>query len=494
MTTESVEVRPAAARRRHLALERPAWLTGTVLLVLGCLGLAGLSLLRPSTPTYDPWAWLIWGREVVHLDLSTVGGPSWKPLPVLFTAPFSLLGDAAPDLWLVIARAGGLLALAMAFRLGRRLAGGPWGWVAGVTAALALLTSTGYIRAVWPGNSEGLLIALLLWAIDSHLRGRRERAFLLGAFAALLRPETWPFLGLYGLWLAWREPRTRRLVIGTVLAVLALWFLPELWGSGQLLRAAERANNPDPQSPAFAAHPAQEVVKRYGAAISWPVFGLAGLGVGAALVRVGKDAVMVWLVIGAGAWLGLVALMTQAGYSGNPRYLMPVTAIACVLAGVGVGRVMESFAGLLRARRPVLPDRATPVSPGVSGSASVRAAIGLALVIVVGVAAYDRPQLDADLIGLRIEAHLGDQLDGAVARAGGAKAVLACGEPFTGAYQVPALAWRLDVHTIRVGLLPHPPAVVFRADRSARMPAVPAQPPYRLLASSGRWHVYGDCR
>jgi hypothetical protein len=61
--------------------------------VVGCLALAGLSLLAPGAPTYDPWSWIIWGREVVHLDLSTAGGPSWKPLPVLFTAPFSLLGD-----------------------------------------------------------------------------------------------------------------------------------------------------------------------------------------------------------------------------------------------------------------------------------------------------------------------------------------------------------------------------------------------------------------
>src|SRR4051794_10773187 len=240
-----------AVGRGGVAVARPAWLVGMVPLIAGCVALAALSLLLPSTPTYDPWAWIIWGREVVHLDLSTVGGPSWKPLPVLFTAPFSLFGDAAPDLWLAIARAGGLLALAMAFRLARRLAGGRWGLVAGAVAVLALLTSTGYIRAVWPGNSEGLLLAFLLWAIDSHISGRREQAFILGALAALLRPETWPFLGAYGLWLAWRNPRARKLVIGSAVVLLAVWFLPELWGSGELLRAAERANNPDPQSPAF---------------------------------------------------------------------------------------------------------------------------------------------------------------------------------------------------------------------------------------------------
>ncbi len=100
--------------------------SGPMLPVLAaCLGISALTLLFPSTPTYDPWAWIMWGREIVHLDLVTEGGPSWKPLPVLFTVPFSLVGDdAAPMLWLWIARAGALLSLVMAFRLGRRLSGG----------------------------------------------------------------------------------------------------------------------------------------------------------------------------------------------------------------------------------------------------------------------------------------------------------------------------------------------------------------------------------
>jgi hypothetical protein len=31
-----------------------------------CLALAGLSLLLPSEPSYDPFAWLVWGREILH--------------------------------------------------------------------------------------------------------------------------------------------------------------------------------------------------------------------------------------------------------------------------------------------------------------------------------------------------------------------------------------------------------------------------------------------
>jgi hypothetical protein len=61
--------------------------------LVACLVLAGLTLLWVSTPTYDPWAWIMWGREIVHVDLNTTGGPSWKPLPMFFTIPFSLFGD-----------------------------------------------------------------------------------------------------------------------------------------------------------------------------------------------------------------------------------------------------------------------------------------------------------------------------------------------------------------------------------------------------------------
>src|SRR3954468_15310744 len=92
------------------------------LIVLGCVVLAALSLILPSPPGKDPWSWIIWGREVAHLDLDTMSGSSWKPLPVLFTTVFSLFGhDVAPGLWLVVVRAGGLLGVGVGFpRAARR--------------------------------------------------------------------------------------------------------------------------------------------------------------------------------------------------------------------------------------------------------------------------------------------------------------------------------------------------------------------------------------
>ena len=237
--------------------------------MLACLGLAALSLLGPSEPTYDPWAWIIWGRQITELDLNTTSGPSWKPLPILFTTPFALFGDdAAPNLWLVIARAGGLLAIAMAYRLGSRLGGR----AAGVIAGAALLLADEFVRNFARGNSEGLLVALCLLAIERHLDGRRTDAFLLGFAAALLRPEVWPFFGLYGLWLAWTEPRRARArASASSRSTAFLWFAPEYWGSGDWLRAANRAHQPNPDSAAFADRPFIEVFRRSAPILAVPV-------------------------------------------------------------------------------------------------------------------------------------------------------------------------------------------------------------------------------
>src|SRR5215213_34405 len=307
-------------------------------LMLACLGLAALSLLGPAVPTYDPWAWIIWGREITHLDLNTVSGPSWKPLPILFTTPFALLGDAAaPGLWLLIARAGGLLAIAMAYRLGSRLGGRAAGLIAG--AALGLAEE--FVRNFARGNSEGLLVALCLWAVERHLDGRRTDAFLLGLGAALLRPEVWPFLGLYGLWLAWTEPRRRLLVAGSFAVCGFLRFAPEYWGSGDWLRAANRARQPNPDSTAFAEHPFLEVFRLSSTILSVPVL----LGALLALVpaaRTRRWDVRVALAAAALALMVAVGVMTQAGFAGNLRYVALPAALVCVLAGVGWADVVRA--------------------------------------------------------------------------------------------------------------------------------------------------------
>ncbi len=151
----------------------------------------------------------MWGRETGRLALDTSSGPSWKPLPVVFTTPMAPAGDAAPALWSIVARAGGLLALAGAWALAARL-GGRW---AGAAAAAVMALSPWWLFNTALANSEAMLAAALLWAVLAHLSGRPRAALALATAGALLRPEVWPFLGAYGVWLWRTRPADRRAVV-----------------------------------------------------------------------------------------------------------------------------------------------------------------------------------------------------------------------------------------------------------------------------------------
>src|SRR4051794_20244360 len=380
MATRAATLR-LPGRRRAAAAARP----GLVALGAARLAVGALTLLAPTTPTYDPWAWLIWGREVLHLDLNTHFGPSWKPLPVAITTVFAIVPGAAPALWVLVARAGALAAIALAFRVARRLGGGVAG---GLIAAGSMILATDFLRFAAVGDSEGLLVALLLLGLELHLAGRTRGALWAGFGAALLRPESWAFVGAYALWVAWRDPAVRKLVAGLAVATLALWFGPELWGSGNPWRAGQRAHDPNPNSLAFAQHPALEVVKR---AISMtPAVALVGL-----VAAVAQKPLRV-LALAAIAWLVEVAIMTEAGFSGNARYLIAPVGLACVVGGAALGRLAQ---------------RLEP-----------RVAIGLALVAIAPFAALRADDLHADARAVRNEARLMDDLSSVVRAGGGAGA------------------------------------------------------------------------
>ena len=239
---------------------------------------AALTLLVPAAPGYDAWAWLLWGREIASgAGLDTVDGPAWKPLPVAITTLLAPAGAAAPDLWLLVARAGAIAALVLAFVIGRRLAtlkgsdpsslrvatlkgSDPSrvrvGLLAGGVAAAGVLLTGGFVRHAAVGDSEPLLVALALGAFERSLAGRHRQALALGVLAALLRPEAWPFLAAFALW-RFREDRgVRPVLVVLAVAVPAAWVVPELLGSGDPFRAGARARVPNPGQPATADVPA----------------------------------------------------------------------------------------------------------------------------------------------------------------------------------------------------------------------------------------------
>ena len=134
-----------------------------------------------------------------------------------------------------------------------------------------------FIRNFARGNSEGLLVALCLWALERHLDGRRRDAFLLGAAPGCCGPRCGRSGACTGSGSRRRVARTRAAVArrsrsssAPALLVLALWFVPEYIGSGSALRAAERARQPNPDSAAFADFPFLEVFHRSASILSLP--------------------------------------------------------------------------------------------------------------------------------------------------------------------------------------------------------------------------------
>lgn len=416
--------------------------------VAGCLALAALSLLLPSQPSYDPWAWLHWGREIALLELDTRNGPSWKPLPVAFTllfAPLAALGDGIPPaLWVLTARAAALLALGLAFRVTWRLVG-PDRRVAtgaGVVAAAALLLSPNWLRYMAHGNETPMAVAFMLAAVDRHLDGARRQAAVLGFLACLLRPEVFPFLAVYsaGLWHV--EPAARRLISGLALLLPALWLVPEWIGSGDPFGAAQQARSEPSWSLSLEERPWLAVLDRWQGMAGVPLELAALLGTGFALHR--RERASLALASLAISWLALVVLMTQAGFSGNSRYLLPPLVIASLLAGCGAARAVTLGARL--AGR-------LAVSEGARLGAIAHAArpIGAALATAL-LAVAVAPFLDRRLDGFRDQAasvaplvNLHQELALAVERVGGPNAVTPYGAPTVNRKFDTHLAWELKV-------------------------------------------------
>jgi hypothetical protein len=303
----------------------------------GCVALAVASLALPSVPTYDPWGWIVFGRELVvpGPGFSTVASTGWKPLAVLFTAPLALLGSAAPSLWLVVVRSAGLAALMLAFRLGS-LAGGP---IAGAIAAIALLASSDWLRYLSAGNVEPLVVALVLGAIELHLRGHRQGAFVLGALAGLARPEVWPLVAAYAVYVGMGERRWWPLALG-VPVMFALWIVPDWLGSGDLLHTFHLARiSAEPSRLQGTGDPALELLR--GAATIAPAPVWIGALCGLAFGRRTRDRTVAALAFVAAAWALPTVAATALGYPAVARYLVVPVAACCVLAGIGVVAVLR---------------------------------------------------------------------------------------------------------------------------------------------------------
>jgi len=445
-------------------------------ILLGCVALAAISLLLPSVPSFDPWAWIVWGREVAQLSLDTTGGPSWKPGPVIFTAafaPLDALGDGvSPALWLVVARAGALLSIVLAFKVTRRLAG-PDRWVgvgAGAIAALTLCFAPQWLRYAAHGNEVPMAVALMLWGVDRHLDGRRDHALVLTFLACLLRPEVFPFLAVYGAW-TWRiDPALRKLTVGLAVALPALWLLPDWIGSGDPFGAGRKASSEPPWSLSVQDQPWLAALGRAHRLMGLPLELGALAAAGFAVAR--RDHRTLALFAVAIAWLMLVVAMTQAGFSGSARYFVPVAVIAAILSGLAVAWTVQ-----------------------VAGRAHLAAGALVAAGMVVAVSPWLGAQfhrLDTQAETSAKMARLQAGLVDALRAAGGTERVVAAGFPTVNRGLMPMLAWetRLSLSAVEGG-----EGFVFSTAGSpvwGRRPAADAAVGSReVLVRIGVWDVLG---
>jgi hypothetical protein len=420
-----------------------------------------MSLLMGWALAFDPEAWLIWGRDLTRGTLDTSAGPSWKPLPVLVTTPFSVVPSAAPVLWLVVARAGAILAAAGALALAARLGGRG----AGLTAGTILALSPWWLLNGWLGNSEGILAAAVLWAVVAHLDGRPRAAAALGLAAGLLRPEIWPFLAAYALH-RWRTAPEDRGVLAAGAALWALlWLGPDVAGAGGALGASDAALGPaTDESAANAAVPFAAVLWDAVEIVSPPALAAAVAG---ALLG-GRPARL--LGAAAAGYVLLVAVATQAGYAGNPRYLVPAAAAGAVLAGVGAVAAGRRVAG-------------------------PRGAVAAALALVAAVALVETADRSDAVDQVRLRAALRADFERLVDGHGGAAGLRACGTVRTSSEKRSLVARRLDVPLGDIEAAPVRPGLVLRALEVDRPLIVPDAPPapFAMTGRSGGWELWTAC-
>jgi hypothetical protein len=282
-------------------------------------------------------------------------------------------------------------------------------------------------------------------------------------------------------------------VIGGGALTLALWFLPEYWGSGNFMRAADRAQQPNPNSPAFAQHPFVRVIQDTWPLVITPVKAAAAFALVLAAIdwiRNRRQGAVLAVGLLGFSWIVLIALMTQAGFSGNPRYIILGTSLLAVCGGVGFGRVVQ-FAGAAVTRI------FGPSRPRLALAAGIVAFAVLSLATVHWAAPRFKNFGKLDK-ALRYQAELRYDLRDALAKAGGADAFKACGKATAGKFSVPLVAWHLDEHTLDVGLVPAPQGVIAAARTTNKLslkpqPEQPYPPGYAPVQTVRTTTLFSTC-
>jgi hypothetical protein len=325
--------RPALARVRALDADGIARIAFALL----CLATAIGFFVYPTYPNYDSYYSLLWGREVLDLQLPGFEGfrvPTEHPLAIVAGAVIGLF-PAADRLFIAVILASFLWLIWGVYRLGRT-AFTPL--VGGVAAALALtrfdfgfLAARGYIDIPY--------MAIVVWAavLEAARPRRGVPVLLLLAAAGLLRPEAWVLAGLYWLWVAWRATWGQRVLYAALAAIGPfVWTVTDLIVTGDplfsLLHTSSSAEDLGRQRTLSELPTA--IPDFLTALVKLPVAIAALVGLGLALAIAPRRAAMPLALLLSG--IGTFVLIGVAGASVIERYLAIAAVALLVFAAVAL--------------------------------------------------------------------------------------------------------------------------------------------------------------
>jgi len=422
-----------------ILIRRHPWVTTEVVVVAVSVILLLWARTRPG---YDPYGWLVWGYQTLHLSLDLGGAPSWKPLPYLFTIPYALAGHYELRLWMVtavaVSLAGSIFAGRIAYRLTRArtpsLAGSePIRRYAPVAAAIfagaAVLGLEDYMHYILSAQYDPMIVTFCLAGIDNHLCSRYRWAFAFGVLGSLGRPEVWPILALYSIWAWFKVPSMRWMLLGGWALIAFLWYgIPWITNgqpniAGQLALGSPRALHQNKVT---------GTIDRFTELQYAPVW-IAALGA-VVLAVLRRDRVVLALAGAVVIWVIIEIAFALHGFPALPRYMFEAAGVVAVLAGVGVGWALTELPKLRRGL------------PSWSG-------IAVVLLLVVALAPGALARLRAERKDLRHERGRSNEiglLQTTINSLGGYTSIRRCGKPVTIVEYASALAWltHLDVGSV----------------------------------------------
>ncbi|MGH2910788.1 MAG: hypothetical protein ACRDK8_16030, partial [Solirubrobacteraceae bacterium] len=278
-------------------------------------------------------------------------------------------------------------------------------------------------------DSDPLCAAIVLAAVDAHLSRRPKLAYILLFLAGLNRPEAWPFLLLYGIYLLRRVPGSRGLVLGGWVMTGVAWYLPTAVAAKNIFQASKLDQG---KASAIKGDPVLPVLRRWVTFYEWPMQAAALLGIAAGLQR--RDLRVLGITVATALWLLVEMAFALHGFSSVARYMIEPAALMVVVGGYGIARALAGpRAGARRVSRWTVGLVAPLVAVG------LMAGLGYFLHI-------RESRVRGMVSGVRNYGVVKHHLSEAVARAGGPAAILACGPPAAKNQYQTQLGWTMGLN------------------------------------------------